>query len=181
MALNKISVTFLQLLSVEPYEKITVRELTKKAQIPRTSFYNLYDSKDELANAILMQEMQTVCDYIARKFTSRQKDNQITEDGLDDLLARWDIITKLWKINNSKIDLTKELEKEVSKSAQQAIHHRYKNADTDKAALFGELFAGCFVKTMEWYHTKEKQVTTKQLAQQINICLYDGMIHLFDF
>lgn len=178
--LNKISTAFLQLLATEPQETITVREITKTAKIPRTSFYNLYDSKNNLANALLMQEMQRVFDYVTRKFTNRREDNRITEEGLKDLLIHREIITKLWKINTEKLDLMTKLEIEVSKSAQIAIHKQYKHASEDDITFFCKLFASCFVKTMEWYYSENSQITTKELAQRINTCIYDGMIHLVD-
>lgn len=178
--LDKISVTFLQLLAEKPYEAITVRQITTAAKIPRTSFYNSYDSKEDLASALLMQELQPVLRYVAKKFTNRQEDNRVTEKGLRELLVRREIISKLWKINTQKLNLTNSLEKAVSDSAQKAIRRHWEAASNDSVAFFGELFAACFVKTMEWYYAKNDQATTKQLAYRINACLYDGMIHLVD-
>lgn len=178
--LDKISITFLQLLATQPYEAITVRQITKAVGIPRTSFYNSYDSKDDLASTLLMQELEPALNYIAQKFTNRQADNRVTEEGLQDLLVRREIIGKLWNINTPGINLTAKLEKAVSKSAQEALRRYRQTASADSVAFFGELFAACFVKTMEWYYARNDQATTKQLVQRINACLYDGMIHLVD-
>lgn len=178
--LDKISTSFLQLLSEQTYDQITIRDIMNEAALPRTSFYNFYDSKDDLAETILMNQMSEIFNYMTQKFTDRTKDNQITAKSLEDLLIKQEIISKLWQINNRHVNLTDKLEKHFSRSVQQAVYHRFPNAKETDLTYFGDLFAACTVKTIAWYFANANEVTTEALANKINICLYDGMIHLFD-
>lgn len=63
---NRVINSFLKLLKQHPYTKISVDQIMLAAGISRTYFYQLFDNKDDLAEAALY----SIIDEILQKFTS---------------------------------------------------------------------------------------------------------------
>lgn len=77
----------------------------KEAALPRTSFYNHYNDKCDLAETILLDELPVTFNYISHKFIDRHAN-------FEQLINKRPIIMKLWSIQEIHPQLIVSLEKE---------------------------------------------------------------------
>lgn len=178
--MDKISQAFLQLLAKKEYKQITVQEIMQTAHLPRTSFYNQYDSKLDLAQSILIEELPITFNYISHKFIDRQTDDRLTAAAFNNLAQHQHSIAQLWSISEIHPQLMDQLEHLFQKETLYIAKSRWPQAGQANLEFFANLFATAALKTMERYLNHPDQATAEQLAQQINTCMYDGIIKLVD-
>lgn len=176
--MDKISHAFLDLLEQKDYRHVTVNDIMERAGLPRTSFYNHYDSKEDLAKSILVEKLPITFNYISRKFLGRQSDQRVTAAVLNNLVKDRQPLLKLWAIKEIHTSLEQELEKKFSQETLYIAKRRWPNASAANLSFFSHLFAMTALQTMEWYLSHPTEATAEQIAQQINICMYDGIIKL---
>lgn len=176
--INRIQQALISLLQTKSYQSLTISSIMAEAQLPRTSFYNFYDSKDDLAQAVIMTTLSKDFDYITQKFRTRNEDDRVTTIGLADLLNKQETITQLWKITAEREDMKQQLKAAFRTSIQSAVQKKWPGVDPENLSYFANLFAACCLETITWSLDRSKPIDPDRMAQLVNTCLYDGMIQL---
>lgn len=81
---------FTSLLTTKPYEKITVSDITRKADLNRGTFYAHFDSVDDL----MRQTMDDVTEKISASFSSSISDKSFIEDPMPFLTKIGEFLTE---------------------------------------------------------------------------------------
>lgn len=87
----------LELLATKEYPKITISEITHKADVARTTFYSHFKSKDELLMSYIDDIFETFFGGLGTQFTPDEQNGNSHEIPL--------ILCEEWKRNKNSLDL----------------------------------------------------------------------------
>lgn len=96
---------FKEMLVRKPYNKITITDLTKKAGIARHTFYNHYETKQDLLNILI--------DSVLENFFSDLEHLDLLQMDQDQELSMYTAFFQSWKDNSEIINLLKNAEWEI--------------------------------------------------------------------
>ncbi|WP_315971157.1 TetR/AcrR family transcriptional regulator [Clostridium botulinum] len=171
--LDNIKNSFLQLIKEKSFTKITIKDLTERARINRSTFYKYYldkyDLKEKIINDFLKDyEKEFSLDYI------KSTHNSITLniDELEKLMLYFQIkeemIMSLWDENMEDCVLSK-----MQEFLEEKIGIWIKlNTDTEqldkKDELFIRIFSCSFLVIIKWWFECAPKCSAREIAQLVS-------------
>lgn len=176
----KIQSTFLQLLEEKEYKKISVKEITMRVGINRTTFYLFYTSKEELAmdicNCFLNEHIEEMFFFLNQSSIERKK---ILCEIFRKLKKKKNIVLGLWKINfensSAKDIMQNSIENCIMKFLETS-HRTLKYNMTEN--YYAKLFAVSTITTLEWWMEYCEEYSEEIPADMIKICFMEGTDNL---
>ena len=152
---------FIQLVIEHGYERLTVREITKLAQVGYTTFYRHYNGKDALLNSILdelIQEVQKTLDRTMQPHTSLQN----TIAALEFTQANADLFLAL-----AQSPVAEQLLEPLLKAVIQEGSLFLSNMDVpDELAVYH--FASSIDALIKWWLKHDMPYSIEEMANYIN-------------
>jgi AcrR family transcriptional regulator len=150
-ASSKVIAAFLDLLQQDSYQHISINQITAKAGITRTYFYQLFDNKKDLAEEALFSIVQQLLAAFASSF--RQADNTHLNwpsivQGITLIRHQQTALAALLAVNSNMINLSARFQERLAKTVTDALSQRFKpSIQTDYGV---HVFIAATMATIKW-------------------------------
>lgn len=159
--------SFVELLEQTPIEKISVVDICEKAMIKRATFYNHFESKDHLFNAIMYQMQEELFLSILKgneDLCIEDKIGKIIEKIVDFLVVKRYSISAIIK-NNKNIGYDMAVIEAMNRGIKEVIR---KSKDKFTTILPTDMlikfYGGGFVSVAIWWLTNDSDYTRDDLV-----------------
>lgn len=179
----RIQEIMIQLLQNKDYEKITVAEIAKKAEINRTTFYLFYSSKEELIYSIcdtfLDEYIETFMESLYMNNSENEK--EIYLRAFQSLKKHSKVLKAIWSIHFEEFDPYSIMELSITKTVYQFLQK--KNIEIKgkgSREFFSQLYAANVMATVKWWIYNHDDYDANFVYDVIKHCQDQGIFKLLE-
>ncbi|WP_203640491.1 TetR/AcrR family transcriptional regulator [Levilactobacillus andaensis] len=171
---EKIISTFLELIRTENYSKISIAQIMKKSGLTRTYFYQLFDSKCELARRSLFSIINELMDPLSHALINNESiDHQRILEALDFVENHKPAMLTLVFYQGPDFNFQGEIQRWIKKEITEQVK-RKSQCDQSNDDFFAEMFSSSVVKMIDWY-LHQDSVTVDQMSTLVERSLSQGL------
>lgn len=177
---NRVINSFLELLKKQPYSKISIDQIMLAAGISRTYFYQLFDNKDDLAEAALYSIIDKILQKFTSSFTAASKTSlhypSITA-GITLIRERQHELQNLLQVHHGQFNLNRRFQNMLAKAVHDALIQRYPdNIDLDYAV---SIFVTASTETIHWT-INHPDVPNHQIVEMVADFTNHGILNMLN-
>lgn len=184
--------SFFELIGEKGYSKVTVTDITKKANINRNTFYLHYVDKEDLVDQIIMDNykesepviINLVGDHLIKDFNNLQELQEDILRNIIDFLLQEIEFYRILLMDPGLNGYLNKLKNVIKEKLKKPI--KYKNRE--QLVNFEFIFEGCYGVLMEWIKSDfiSKDILADKLSQLLNynwnvIFNDDVTFNIFDY
>lgn len=146
------------LLKEKPYEQISAKDVIEKARVNRTTFYRYYSGLVSLVDEIIGQFKQEFADILNAHFSQ-------TEQALQAIFAKRDIIAALWKIQSRRYQLYDDMHQMIRTAfADEQVKRKIKSHNPHHQAF---LYASLCMESLRYVITYDEFVPFASASEDL--------------
>ena len=155
--LNALQKVMLTLLSTKPFEEITIQELCDGAMLPRATFYNYFDDKNDLLHYCFMVFQKLIDQNIPETLDTLDYISTLMGNCFDFLDLHQKVLQEILEHNPSNRSLINQFHFYLTTSMAEAFkncpnHNRYK-VPLEMAA---KVYSNAVLTLLEWKYLDKK-------------------------
>lgn len=166
---TNIKNTFIELLFEKEFNEITIQNILDKALINRSTFYNHYSDKYELAEQLVDEILKNATLFINERFSDK-KENDLFSTIYKAYVHLYDqkkTILALWKIRTNTLHLYEDIENLLKKNFMQYLILHNNCKDSSLLDYYSTLYSSLVLTTLKWFLTSGKESDIKKILEQI--------------
>ncbi|KHD34888.1 AcrR family transcriptional regulator [Clostridium acetobutylicum] len=166
---TNIKNTFIDLLFEKEFNEITIQNILDKALINRSTFYNHYSDKYELAEQLVDEILKSATLFINERFSDK-KGNDLFSTIYKAYLHLYDqkkAILALWKIRTGTLHLYDDIENLLKKNFMQYLILHSNCKDNSLLDYYSTLYSSLVLTSLKWFLTSGKESDIKKIIEQI--------------
>jgi len=177
---HNLSKCFIDLVNSIGYEKVNVKLLTEAAGINRTTFYQFFSGKAELAEYICYTYLDKHNEILAESVCGKDRDSMLRmlDRAFDYIEKNAGAIRMLWQIQEPTFSPYVVMQQSMSDTVIRVLSPR-SSADQLSLKLLADSFAASAMATIRIFidnDCRDKNLITEGIC----CCCYDGMLTWLD-
>ncbi|MGG4166430.1 TetR/AcrR family transcriptional regulator [Rossellomorea vietnamensis] len=167
---DAINSAFLEIFSEKEFDRITINDISERANVNRGTIYLHYTDKYDLLNRCInvhLDEMISSCTLT--KFTQEKVEENEAIEALESLFLyiQKNFLFFSSMLSSQKTSLFRErIQKSLTSSIQKKINMQGINQGMDKELII-QFTATAFVGTLEWWILNQMPHTAEYMAEQV--------------
>lgn len=166
---------FIELLSEKDFNEITIRNILDRALINRSTFYNYYSDKYDLAEQLIHELMKNLTLFINERFSDIKEAELFSTlyKTYEYLYDQKKTILALWKIKTDSLHLYDNCENLLKENFMQylVIHNVCK--DSSLSDYYSTIYSSLVLTTIKWFLTLGQESDIKKILEQVQRTLVD--------
>lgn len=161
--------TFIELLFEKEFNEITIQNILDKALINRSTFYNHYSDKYELAEQLVDEIVKNATSFINDRFSDK-KENDLFSTIYKIYVHLYDqkkTILALWKIKTNTLHLYDDIEDLLKKNFIQYLTINNNYNDGHLLDYYSTLYSSLVLTTIKWILTSGTESDIKKILEQV--------------
>lgn len=154
---------FFELLQEEPFEKITINQISQRAMIGKGTFYYHYTDKYDLAEKLIQEYISAYQQSLKERLSLNKSDRESVQQLVNSINHVADELLILCKIRTSEINVEKMIKEGLSEALLPIIE---KNTSDGNSKNVSKLMAAVLMEILV-EHKESKQAITLEYVQTL--------------
>ncbi|SDB28651.1 TetR/AcrR family transcriptional regulator [Eubacterium oxidoreducens] len=174
---------FLECLKEMSFQNMTVKDVTQKARVNRSTFYKHYQDKYDLKDCVVdrvLEEFTQGLDvtFIEKKFLGDEEYYVLLRKSLERIYENKDLYQLLWNCYLPQRDVFQEMIEGGCKRLEQEIRRNRDILDNRKeiAGLYSHLFVGTMMISVRWWFSDGKDMDVDTFTRIMLLHMDEGII-----
>ncbi|WP_041139526.1 TetR/AcrR family transcriptional regulator [Beduini massiliensis] len=168
--LTALQKAMLSLLEAKSFEDITIQELCDSSMLPRATFYNYFDDKNDLLHYCFMVFQKQIDQNIAKNLTTQDHISTLMENCFDFLDQHQKVLQEILKYNSPNQYFINQFRFYLTASMIEAFKNCPKQSHYKvPVEMAAKVYSDAVLTLLEWKYLDNRQCSKKEARAYLGI------------